>query len=75
LTVLLASVLPKHVQEIGAIAGFASFVVFLALLALYVVRAIELHKLRKTMPFLVNPQNGNGQHDKGSRRARKRAGG
>jgi uncharacterized membrane protein (DUF485 family) len=66
LTVLLASVLPKHVQEIGAIVGIVSFVFFLALLALYVVRAIELHRLRKTMPFLANPQNGNGQPDEGS---------
>jgi hypothetical protein len=30
----------------------------LALLVLYVIRALELRKLRRTMPFLVNPQNG-----------------
>jgi hypothetical protein len=29
-----------------------------ALLALYIMRAIELRKLRRTMPFLVDPQNG-----------------
>jgi hypothetical protein len=68
LTVLLASALPKHVQEIGAVAGIVSFVVFLALLGLYVARAIELHRLRKTMPFLVNPQNGNGAPAKGRSR-------
>jgi uncharacterized membrane protein (DUF485 family) len=75
LTALLTSVLPKHVQEIGAIVGIVSFVFFLALLALYVVRAIELHRLRKTMPFLANPQNGNGQpEESSSRRKRFRAG-
>jgi hypothetical protein len=34
-----------------------------ALLVLYVIRAIEIHKLRKTMPFLVNPQNGKPEGD------------
>jgi hypothetical protein len=55
---MLASVLPKTIQEVGAIAGIVSFVLMLALLVLYVIRAIEIHKLRKTMPFLANPQNG-----------------
>jgi hypothetical protein len=55
---MLASVLPTTVQEIGAIAGILSFVLMLALLVLYVIRAVEIHRLRKTMPFLVNPQNG-----------------
>jgi hypothetical protein len=54
----LASALPKQIEEIGAIAGIVSFVLMLALLALYIVRALELRKLRRTMPFLVNPQNG-----------------
>ena len=54
----LASALPKQVEEIGAIAGIVSFVLMLALLVLYIVRALELRKLRRTMPFLVNPQNG-----------------
>jgi hypothetical protein len=58
LTALLASALPKTVQEVGAIAGIASFVLMLALLVLYIIRAIEIHRLRKSMPFLVNPQNG-----------------
>ena len=58
MTLLLASVLSKNVQEVGAIAGIVSFVCFLALLVLYVIRAIEIHKLRKSMPFLANPQNG-----------------
>jgi hypothetical protein len=58
LTALLASALPKAIEDVGAIAGIASFVLFLALLALYVIRALELRKLRRTMPFLVNPQNG-----------------
>ena len=35
----------------------------MALLGLYVVRAIELRKLRKTMPFLVNPGNGQPPND------------
>jgi hypothetical protein len=39
-------------------------VLFLALLGLYIVRAIELRKLRKSMPFLVNPTNGNGRPGK-----------
>ena len=55
---LLASALPKTIQEVGAIAGIASFVLMLVLLVLYVIRAIEIHRLRKTMPFLANPQNG-----------------
>ena len=55
---LLANTLPSKVEEIGAIAGIVSFVLMLALLGLYVVRAIELRRLRKTMPFLVNPGNG-----------------
>jgi hypothetical protein len=55
---LLASTLPSKVEEIGAIAGIVSFVLMLTLLGLYIVRAIELRKLRKTMPFLVNPDNG-----------------
>jgi hypothetical protein len=58
LPALLASALPKAIEEVGAIAGIASFVLFLALLGLYIVRALELRKLRRTMPFLVNPQNG-----------------
>ena len=58
MTALLASALPKAIEEVGAIAGIASFVLFLGLLGLYVMRALELRKLRRTMPFLVNPQNG-----------------
>jgi hypothetical protein len=64
LSALLASALPKAIEEVGAIAGIASFVLFLALLALYIVRAIELRKLRKSMPFLVKPTNGNGRPGK-----------
>ena len=63
MTPLLASALPKTVQEVGAIAGIVSFVLMLALLVLYVIRAIEIHKLRKTMPFLANPQNGKPEGD------------
>jgi hypothetical protein len=55
---VVASALPKTVEEVGAIAGIVSFVFMLALLGLYIVRAIELRKLRKTMPFLVDPGNG-----------------
>ncbi|HKH40559.1 MAG TPA: hypothetical protein VKA41_01755 [Solirubrobacterales bacterium] len=69
---LLASALPKAIEEVGAIAGIASFVVMLALFGLYIVRALELRKLRRTMPFLVNPQNGkpdNGRSPKSSGRA------
>jgi hypothetical protein len=54
----LASALPKQIEEIGAIAGIVSFVLMLGLLGLYIVRALELRKLRRTMPFLVKPQNG-----------------
>ena len=54
----LASALPKQIEEIGAIAGIVSFVLMLTLLGLYIARALELRKLRRTMPFLVNPQNG-----------------
>ncbi|HEY1237938.1 MAG TPA: hypothetical protein VGE91_06335 [Solirubrobacterales bacterium] len=66
---MLASVLPKTIQEVGAIAGIVSFVLMLALLVLYVIRAIEIHKLRKSMPFLVDPGNGqppNGGSGRGS---------
>lgn len=55
---LLASAIPKTIEEVGAIAGIVSFVLMLALLGLYIVRAMELRKLRRTMPFLVDPQNG-----------------
>jgi hypothetical protein len=65
LTAAVASALPKTIEEVGAIAGIASFVLFLGLLALYVIRALELRKLKKTMPFLANPQNGNGQPENG----------
>ena len=58
---LLASALPKTVEEIGAIAGIVSFVLMVALLVLYIIRAFEIHKLRKSMPFLANPQNGKPQ--------------
>jgi hypothetical protein len=58
MTAVVASALPKTIEEVGAIAGIVSFVLMLVLLVLYVIRAIEIHKLRKTMPFLVNPQNG-----------------
>ena len=54
----LASALPKQIEEIGAIAGIVSFVLMLTLLGLYIARALELRKLRRTMPVLVNPQNG-----------------
>jgi hypothetical protein len=54
----LASALPKQIEEIGAIAGIVSFVLMLTLLGLYIARALELRKLRRTMPFLVDPQNG-----------------
>jgi hypothetical protein len=63
LTALLASALPKAVEEAGAIAGFVSFALFLALLGLYILRALELRKLRRTMPFLVDPTEANGQPD------------
>ncbi|HEX3292566.1 MAG TPA: hypothetical protein VHR38_02390 [Solirubrobacterales bacterium] len=66
---MLATTIPKTVEEIGAIAGIVSFVLMLALLVLYVIRAMELRKLRKTMPFLVNPQNGK-PDDAASRRGR-----
>jgi hypothetical protein len=74
LLAILASALPKTIEEVGAIAGIVSFVVFLGLLGLYIARAIELRRLRKSMPFLANPTNGNGQPDKRSRRARRQAG-
>ena len=54
----LASALPKQIEEIGAIAGIVSFVLRLTLLGRYIARALELRKLRRTMPFLVDPQNG-----------------
>jgi hypothetical protein len=67
---LLASAVPKTVEEIGAIAGIASFVLMMALLVLYVIRAIELRRLRKSMPFLVDPGNGQPPDDDSrSRRA------
>jgi hypothetical protein len=65
--VLLATAIPKTIEEVGAIAGIVSFVLMLGLLGLYIVRALELRKLRRTMPFLVNPQNG--KPDTGSRKS------
>jgi hypothetical protein len=67
---MLASALPKAIEEVGAIVGIVSFVLMLVLLVLYAIRAIELRKLRKTMPFLVNPQNGK-PDDAASRRGRR----
>jgi hypothetical protein len=67
LTALLASALPKAIEEVGAIAGIVSFVLFLALLGLYIMRALELRKLRRTMPFLVNPQNGKPENGRSRR--------
>lgn len=61
MTALLASALPKTIEEVGAIAGIVSFVVMLALFGLYIYRAMELRKLRRSMPFLVDPGNANGQ--------------
>jgi hypothetical protein len=58
LAALLASAVPSKVEEIGAIVGIVSFLLMLGLLGLYIARALELRKLRRTMPFLVNPQNG-----------------
>ena len=58
MTALLASTVPSKVEEIGAIVGIVSFLLMLGLLGLYIARALELRKLRRTMPFLVNPQNG-----------------
>jgi hypothetical protein len=74
LTALLASALPKAVEEAGAIAGFVSFALFLALLGLYILRALELRKLRRTMPFLVDPTDENGRPDEdgGARPGRNR---
>jgi hypothetical protein len=66
-----ASALPKTIEEFGAIAGIASFLVMLGLLGLYIARAIELRKLRRSAPFLANPQNGR-PDDERSRRARRR---
>lgn len=68
---MLASALPKTIEEVGAIAGIASFVLFLVLLVLYAVRALELRRLRRTMPFLVNPQNGKPDDAASPRRRRK----
>jgi hypothetical protein len=75
LTALLASALPKTVEEVGAIAGIVSFVVMLALFGLYIYRAIELRRLRSSMPFLVDPGNGNGQPPNGPSGGRDRAAG
>jgi hypothetical protein len=58
LTVELASAVSTQIQEIGAIVGIVSFLLMLGLLGLYIARALELRKLRRTMPFLLNPQNG-----------------
>ena len=54
----LASAVPKSIEEVGAIAGIVSFLLMLGFLGLYIARALELRRLRRTMPFLVNPQNG-----------------
>jgi hypothetical protein len=69
LPALLSTAIPETIEEVGAIAGIASFVLMVALLVLYIIRALELRKLRKTMPFLVEPGNGNGQPPEGSGRA------
>ena len=61
--VILASALPKSIEELGAIAGFVSCAIFLVLLVLYILRALEIRRLRRSMPFLVDPQSGNGKVD------------
>ena len=58
---LLASAIPKTVEEIGAIAGFVSLALVLVLFGLYIYRAIELRRLRKSMPFLADPSAENGR--------------
>jgi hypothetical protein len=60
---MLASALPKTVEELGAIAGIVSCAVFVVLLVLYIMRALEIRRLRRSMPFLVDPQSGNGKVD------------
>ena len=74
MTSLLAGALPSTIEEIGAIAGIASFLVMLGLFGLYFYRALELRRLRRSMPFLVNPGNGNGKPAIPPRRGRKGAG-
>jgi hypothetical protein len=71
MSALLASALPKTIEEVGAIAGIVSFVLMIALLFLYVIRAIEIHKLRKSMPFLVDPGNGQPPHGGSGRGGRR----
>jgi hypothetical protein len=65
--------LPAQIEEIGAIAGIASFLVMLVLLGLYIARAVELRKLRRSMPFLVNPGNGKPATSRRAARRHKRA--
>jgi hypothetical protein len=60
---MIAGALPKTVEEVGAIAGFVSCAIFLVLLVLYIMRALEIRRLRRSMPFLVDPPSGNGKLD------------
>jgi hypothetical protein len=60
---MIASALPKAVEELGAIAGLVSCLIFLIFLVLYVMRALEIRRLRRSMPFLVDPPSGNGKLD------------
>jgi hypothetical protein len=60
---MLAATLPKWVEDVGGVAGFVSCALLVVLLVLYVLRALEIRRLRKAMPFLADPQNGNGQVD------------
>jgi hypothetical protein len=70
LTAEFATAVPTQIQEIGAIVGIVSFLLMLGLLGLYIARALELRKLRRTMPFLVNPQNGNPENARSAKRPR-----
>jgi hypothetical protein len=70
LTAELATAVPTQIQEIGAIVGIVSFLLMLGLLGLYIARALELRKLRRTMPFLVNPQNGKPENGRSAKRPR-----
>jgi hypothetical protein len=49
---------PHVIKEIGPIFGFISFPIFVGLVVVYVIRALEIRRLRRAMPFL---SNGNGQ--------------
>ena len=50
-------------KAVGPFVGIIAFIAFCVLLYLYIDRARELHRIRKSAPFLSEGESTNGQPD------------